>query len=328
MSKKLLLIDGSSMLATSFFGNLHPAYMKTGDTSKLMRTKDGRFTNGVYTMSKILLNLIKKQNPSHIAVAWDISRETFRREMYSEYKGTRSETKPELGEQFPLMQGVLDSMNIPQFKVDRFEADDIIGTFSTRFEQELPVYILTKDQDSLQLITDRTRVWLGTNKSSDMYKERGMDASSLPIPDGHFEFTPLTFEEEYGLKPSQMVDKKAIEGDTSDNIPGVKGVGAASAVPLLQEYGTIESIYEAIDSTSEDELKAFFKTYLGIKRSPINHLIAGRDSAFLSKTLATIKTDIDELSPVRLSDLELHFDHQATKKAFIELEFKSLIEKV
>lgn len=400
MSKKLLLIDGSSMLATSFFGNLNPMYLKTGDTSKLMQTRDGRFTNGVYTMSKILLNLLEKQKPDYIAVAWDISRNTFRREMYTEYKGTRSETKPELGNQFPLMQEVLDAMNVPQFKVDGFEADDIIGTFSKRFENELPVYILTKDQDSLQLITEKTRVWLGTSKAKEMYESRGIDSKTLPIPDGHFEFTTLTFEEEYGVKPIQMIDKKAIEGDSSDNIPGVKGVGPTSVVPLLKEYGTVEAIYDVIENTPENELNEFFKTELGIKRSPIGNLLkksnqeiaeaiyslleqdyskklakeveslfketddkgikekakelksidellfknaasnladelktidaglVGKKAAFLSKELATINCDVPGLENVRLEELKLAFDKENTKAKFLELEFKSLVEKL
>jgi DNA polymerase-1 len=329
MTKKLLLIDGSSMLVTSFYGNVNVPYMKTGDTSKLMQTKDGLFTNGVYTMCKVLLNLIQKQKPTHIAVAWDVNRESLvRREKYEAYKANRSETKSELGEQFGTMQQTLKAMNIPSFKLISHEADDIIGTFAKKFENEIPTYIITKDQDALQLISENTRVWLGTSKAKDLYSERGIDTKTLNIPDGFFEYTVLTFEEEYGLKPIQMVDKKAIEGDSSDNIPGVKGVGPTAVVPLLQEYGTLEKLYEVLESEEEEELKQFFKDSLGIKRSPIKNLLEQRDSAFLSKQLATIDCDLPGYDELTLENLELSLDIEGTKAKFMELEFKSLLEKL
>lgn len=336
MTKKLLLIDGSSMLVTSFFGNVTPDYYKTGNTSKLMKTSDGRFTNGVYTMSKILLNIIKKIKPTHMAIAWDVNREDLHRKTkYDGYKAHRPETKEELGSQFGLMQELLREMNIPQFRVRGHEADDIIGTFSRKFEKEIPTYIMTKDQDALQLITENTRVWLVTSKAKDMYLERGLDIKTLQLPDGVFEYTPLTFEEEYGISPIQMIDKKALEGDSSDNIPGVKGVGPAAVVPLLKEYGSIEAIYEAIETIPEKELKTFFKEELGISRSPIANLtkeseteLTGKKAAFLSKELATIKTDMEEYKDLNLSELELQFDKEKAKKKFEELEFKSLVEKL
>lgn len=329
MTKKLLLIDGSSMLVTSFYGNVNIPYMKTGDTSKLMQTKDGVFTNGVYTMCKVLLNLIKKQKPTHIAVAWDVNRESLvRRQKYEAYKANRSETKPELGEQFGTIQSLLEKMNIPSFNLISHEADDIIGTFAKMFEHEIPTYIITKDQDALQLITENTRVWLGTKSAEKMYNERGINYKTLNIPDGFFEYTPLTFEEEYGLKPIQMIDKKAIEGDSSDNIPGVKGVGEKVVVPLLKEYGTLEAIYDVVENNSEDELKKFFKEELGIKQSPIKKLLEQKESAFLSKDLATIDCCLPGYEGLTLNDLELNLDIEGTKAEFMKLEFKSLVEKL
>lgn len=336
MTKKLLLIDGSSLLSTSFYGNVPRSYHHTGDTSGIMKTTDGRFTNGVYTMSKVLLNLIEKQQPTHIAVAWDISRDTFRRERYSDYKAHRKETKPELSSQFALMQEVIDSMGgIAQYKLENYEADDIIGTFAKKFENEIPVYILTKDQDALQLITETTKVWLNTTKSKDLWAVRGLDPSSLSVPAGSFEFTPQTFEEEYGLKPIQLIDMKALEGDTSDNIPGVKGVGPKAILPLLQEYGTVEGIYEALESIPEAELKVFFKEDLGISRSPIANLrkesdtdLVGKKAAYLSKELATIKTDIPVYEELKLDALRVDLDKGRTKAKFAELEFNSLIDKL
>jgi DNA polymerase-1 len=125
-----------------------------------------------------------------------------------------------------------------------------------------------------------------------------------------------------------MVDKKAIEGDSSDNIPGVKGVGPTAVVPLLQEYGTLEKLYEVLESEEEEELKQFFKDSLGIKRSPIKNLLEQRDSAFLSKQLATIDCDLPGYDELTLENLELSLDIEGTKAKFMELEFKSLLEKL
>ncbi len=329
MTNKLLLIDGSSMLVTSFFANANIAYMKTGDTSKLMQTKDGIFTNGVFTMCRILINIIQKQKPSHIAVAWDINREDLvRRKMYEGYKANRTEIKPELGEQFGTIQKLLASCNIPSFNMLSHEADDIIGTFAKKFENEIPTYIMTKDQDALQLITENTRVWLVTSKAKDLYQSRGINVKTLNIPDGVFEYSPLTFEEEYGLKPTQMIDKKGLEGDSSDNIPGVRNVGPVTALSLLNEYSNLENIYNALESESEKELKLFFKEHLGIKRSPIKSLMEQKEIAFLSKELATINRDLEGYENLTLDALQLNINIDGLKAEFEKLEFDSLLAKI
>lgn len=338
---KLILIDGSSLLTTSFFGNVRRDFysMKTAADKEAylrrtaLRTSSGVFTNAVYPMTRILLNLIENQQPTHFVVAWDVSRNTFRRKLYSEYKGHREDALPVLGEQYQTMQSLLDVMNIPQFRFDDYEADDIIGTLAKRFETEMPVYILTKDQDALQLVTDHTHVWLGTSKAEELYKSRGIQPKMLRVPDGSFEYTPVTFEEEYGLRPIQMIDKKALEGDSSDNIPGVKGVGEKAAVPLLQEYGTIEHLYEAIEGMNpheEAEMKVLFKA-MGISRSPLAYLLkesndelCGKEAAILSKTLATIHTSIPQLGTVTTADVRLQLNVEETQAKFAELEFTSL----
>jgi DNA polymerase-1 len=307
---------------------------------KLMQTSTGVYTNGVFTMVKALLNLFKKQQPSHVAVAWDITRDTFRKEMYCQYKAHREEIRPELKSQFILMQELLTAMNIPQFMYQKYEADDIIGTLAKRFETTLPTYILTKDQDALQLVNDHCRLWLMTSKATDMYKELGIDTADLNIPDNVFEYTPCYIEAFYGVKkPSQIVDLKALQGDSSDNIPGVKGVGPKAALPLLYEYDTVEELYDTIDNLSKGEEKEFkeFLKELGIKRSPLAYLlkedsddgeIVGKEAALLSKKLATIVTDILELCEVKIDNLKLDINTEAMRAKFKELEFKSmLIEK-
>ncbi|GMA64663.1 5'-3' exonuclease [Alicyclobacillus fastidiosus] len=342
---KLILIDGSSLLTTSFFGNVPRDYYQLRSQEereaylrkKALRTEAGIYTNAVYPMTRILLNLIERQKPTHLAVAWDVSRNTFRRELYPDYKGHREDALPILGEQYGTMQALLETMNIPQFWFEDYEADDILGTLARKFEQDMPVYVFTKDQDALQLISEGTRVWLLTSKADALYQNRGLSVKQLSVPDGTFEYTTVTFEEEYGLEPWQMIDKKALEGDSSDNIPGVKGVGEKASVPLLREFGTIDNLYEYIEDlypAHESDLKQMFKA-LGIARSPLSYLLkesetelVGKRAAFLSKTLATIRTDLQELEHVDAARLELNIDYAQTREKFVELEFNSLLKKL
>lgn len=339
MNKKLLLVDGSSLLVTSFFGNIPREYFraKTEEErqivlAKVLKTSNGQYINGVFTMTKMILKLIDKQQPTHMAVAWDVSRNTFRRKMYSDYKGHREETRPELSSQFPLMQDILSTMNIPQFKYEEYEADDIIGTFTKKFEESIPTYIITKDQDALQLVSEHTRLWLLTSKAKGMYQELNINIKEFNIPDNVFEYTPSYVEYFYGLKPGQIIDKKAIEGDSSDNIPGVKGVGEKAVIPLLKELKTVEGIYDFIENVSEKEAKEFFKE-IGI-RSPLKNLLKedpnepmGKQAAFLSKKLATINISIPELNDISLYKLSLDINTKSMLEKFKELEFNSLIEK-
>lgn len=341
---KFILVDGSSLLTTAFFGNVPRDFyqMKTAADKdaylrrKALQTSNGVFTNAVYPMTRILLNLIEQQRPSHIAIAWDVSRNTFRKKLYNDYKGHREDALPILGEQYQTMQSLLHAMNIPQFRFEDYEADDIIGTLAKRFERDMPVYIITKDQDALQLITEHTRVWLMTSKAEELYKARGLQPKQLHVPDGTFEYTPVTFEEEYGLKPLQMIDKKALEGDSSDNIPGVKGVGEKAAIPLLQEFSSIEHLYNAIENMSqheEDNMKNLMKS-LGISRSPLSYLLkesdeelCGKKAAMLSKQLATICTDIEQLANLTVDDVLLDMNIASTREKFEELEFTSLLSR-
>lgn len=336
--KSLLLVDGSSLLTTNFFGTVPMEYMKAKTDEDLEKARkkimqvNGVYTNGVYGMMKALLKIIQSQNPSHVVVAWDLNRNTFRRELYPEYKANRGDTKPELKSQFPLAQEVLKEMGISQFVFEGFEADDIIGTLAKKFEGELPVYVLTKDQDALQLVNERTRLWYMTSKASDMYKDLGIDLKDFKLPDGVFEFTPLYVEHFYGVTPLQIIDRKAIEGDTSDNIPGVKGVGEKSVIPLIQEFGSVEGIYDYIETNSEADIKAMLKE-LGIAKSPVKKLLeesdtelVGKKAAELSKKLATIHRDMDVLQDTELEKCELHIDEVGQRRVFERLAFKSLLD--
>jgi DNA polymerase-1 len=283
-------------------------------------------------MMASLLNVLKNQRPTHLAVAWDLTKEfTFRKKMFPEYKGHRKDLRPELGSQFSLAQEVLREMGIPEFVFQEYEADDIIGTLARRFEDEVRVSIWTKDQDILQLVNENVRVWLITSKCSDMYAELDINIKQLNIPTGAFEYTPIYVDHFYGVSPIQIIDRKAIEGDSSDNIPGINGVGEKSVVPLLQEFETVEGIYDFIENSSEKDIKDIFKT-LGISRSPLSKLIeesdvklVGKKAALLCKQLATIKCDIEELSNITLDSLKLEINEEGIKNIFTQLGLTSLL---
>ena len=404
MTEKLLIIDGSSLLSTSFYATATAYLMAKTDEDKekalerLMKTSDGRYTNGVFPFMRTLLSLIKKNQPTHLAVVWDVSRQTFRQEIAGgTYKGTRKATPHPLKEQFISTQNLLQGI-IPQFLSGRddeevYEADDFAGSLAKRFQTEIPVFLHTKDEDYLQLVDSNTRVWLGSSKADKMFEDLNLNRQEFNVPDGFFEFTLSTLKDIKGLKPYQIVEYKALCGDTSDNIPGVKGVGEKAVIPLLQEYGTIEAIYETIENLSakeEKELKKFFKESLGIGRSPISYMLAdgvialgngdkinynaifdevteedttlqplfeeklgklkfpirlsnaedieklkneevfgvqlcAKESAFMSKELATIKTDIESIAQVNLDDIKLNIDYNELKNRLLDLEIKTLI---
>jgi 5'-3' exonuclease len=341
MNNRLLLIDGSALLSCSFFGNLPKEYKfaKTDEEKdkcldKLRHSPDGEFTNGVFTMLPSMLNVIRDQKPTHMAVAWDLTKEyTFRKKLFPDYKGHRKDLRTELGNQFPLAQRVLKEMEIAQFVFEEYEADDIIGTLARRFENDVRVTIWTKDQDSLQLINENVSVWLITSKCSEMYEQLGINMKKLDLPKGVFEYIPAYLEHFYGVSPIQIIDRKAIEGDPSDNIPGIKGVGEKSVIPLLQKFKTVEGIYDFIEASSEKEIKEMFK-YLGISRSPLSRLVeesdtqlVGKKAALLSKKLATIKCDITELDDVTLDSLWLQINEEGMKNIFSELGIMSLLKK-
>lgn len=345
VSEYLLLIDGSSLLSTQYYGNLprQITFAKTKEEKekyydKIMQTSNGIYTNAVYGFLRAFLKILKEQKPTHIAVSWDISRDTFRRKIYDKYKGNRNETPAPLKDQFKLCQEVLNEMGIVQFMDKEYEADDFNGSLSKKFENEIPVRILTKDNDYLQLVSENTRLWLmftTTDKADDFFNRYGIEKEIFNLPEKTIELTPVLVKEEFGVTVDQIVDLKALKGDTSDNIPGVKGVGETSAIPLISEYGTIENLYDNIrnlDKKEEKEIKDFWKNSLGIKRSPLAYLLkekddsgepVGEDAAILSKKLGEIKCDIN-LGNLKLEDLLLKINKEKTVEMFDKLEFKSI----
>ena len=250
MADKFLVIDGSSLIHRAFFA-LPP-----------LTTQSGVHTGAVYGFCNMLLRLLADVQPKWLAVAFDKSRKTFRTEMFADYKGQRKPTPSELSEQFPLARKVLEAMNIAVLELDNYEADDIIGTFAVHAPQEADVIIVTGDRDELQLLSSRTSVY---------FTKRGI--SDLKI------YTPEVFAEEYeGLEPKQLIDLKGLMGDTSDNIPGIPGVGPKTALKLIGEYGSVENVLANADKISGKALREKVQN--------------NKESALLSKKLATIFTDV------------------------------------
>ena len=268
MENKLAIIDGSSLLYRAFYA-LPPT----------MTSPDGVPTNAVYGFLRMLLSLYRELDPAYVAVTFDKDRQTFRMEMYDGYKATRKPAPAELVPQFDLILEVMHVMGVAVYSLSGYEGDDVLGTLSARYEKELPVAIVTGDRDALQLASDRTTVYL---------TQKGISSMS--------EMTPKAVEEKYGITPSQVIDMKALMGDTADNIPGVPGIGEKTALKLLTQYKTLDNLYAHVDE---------------IKGAQGKKLAAGKDMAYLSYKPAAIKRDVpmettlEEMAqPVHISEMK------------------------
>lgn len=255
----------------------------------IMKTSKGVYTNAVYAFANMINSALKMIEPDYCVVAFDKGKHTFRHDIAPDYKAGRKETPEELIGQFDLVREMLEAYKLPYLEYDSIEADDIIGSLSRKFKME--TCILSSDRDMLQLIDDNTSVYVMRKGMSDIAK---MDEKALL--------------DEYGLKPYQIIDYKGLAGDKSDNIKGVEGVGDKTAVRLLNDYDTCEGIYEHIDE---------------IKGKLQEKLIRDKDSCFLSKRLATIKTDVDISSS--LDDIKLNIDEEGMNAFYDKYEMRSLI---
>lgn len=275
----MLLIDGSSVLVRAYFA--------TAYSGRIRQTASGIYTNAVLGFLNMLFGSIEVFQPKHLFVAWDVSRDTFRRTMFPDYKGTRGELPAEMLEQFDTMQRVLDSIGIAQAAHDVYEADDLIGTMAqAATDAGMRAIVLTGDHDALQLVSPVVTVAI---------MKKGVTE--------RIDYTPERLLELWGLGAHQIPDLKGLMGDTSDNIPGVPGVGEKTAKKLLAQYETLESIYEHLDE---------IKGKLG------ERLTAHRELAFLSRQLATIVRDAPV--GVELPLCRLQIDHAAAKDIFEELQ--------
>ncbi|MBO7402088.1 MAG: hypothetical protein J6U10_03750, partial [Lachnospiraceae bacterium] len=347
MNGYFLVIDGSSLLFTQYYGNLPREILFEKDEEKkkkyyhrIMMTSKGVYTNAVYGFLRYLFRVLKTVPPTHLVVNWDISRTTFRTEMYPEYKSNRSSMPEPLGVQFDLCQEVLSKMGIMQLMSETYEADDFSGTVSKRFEDQIPVRIISKDRDYLQLVSDKTELWImssSVQKTEELFKKYNMDPKDYVVAERCFPLTPELVEKEYGVSPSSVPSLKGLMGDPSDNIKGVPGIGEKAAMALISKYKTIDGLYSFIgqpDDARKAEINALWKTELGLARSPLAYLLkdeegtlSGEKAARLCEKIATIKRDVP-LEKDNLSDYELHFNADGAREALKELEMNSLLDDI
>ena len=284
--KKIVLVDGNNLLFRSYYATLY--------TGNIMRNKDGFPTNGVYGFVNMINKIVNDEKPEYMMVAFDIGK-TFRHEKYERYKDGRKETPDDLKVQFPIAKKILAAMGIKYLECAGYEADDIIGTVSMWCEKdpEYEALIVSSDKDLLQLISDETMVKLLKTKDYIMMDRK-------------------TFNETYGFEPIHMIDLKALMGDASDNIPGVRGIGEKGAIKLVSEYTTIENIYANINN---------------IKGATQTKLIEGKDDAYYSKDLVTIYREV----PLDVSFDDLRYKNcniEELTNIYKDLGFYSLLKKL
>lgn len=282
--KKVILVDGNNLLFRSYFA--------TAYSGNMMKNSKGFPTNGLYGLVNMLNKIIREEKPEYMLVAFDKGK-TFRHEKYLDYKGGRNETPDDLKKQFSVAKKLVPLMGIKCFEIDNYEADDIIGTYSKMalIDPEFETTIVSSDKDLLQLINEETEVKLLKQKD-------------------YIRMNEETFMDTYGIKPIRMIDLKGLMGDASDNIPGVKGIGEKIALKLLQEYDSLENVYDNIDN---------------IKGATKQKLIDGKESAFMSKDIATIYNEV----PVTYSLEELKYDGpdvNGLREMYSDLEFYSFLK--
>ncbi|KAB2338800.1 DNA polymerase I [Cytobacillus depressus] len=285
MNKKLVLIDGNSIAYRAFFA------------LPLLNNDKGIHTNAVYGFTMMLSKILEDEKPTHILVAFDAGKTTFRHKTFSEYKGGRQKTPPELSEQFPFIRELLDAYLIPRYELENYEADDIIGTLSLHAEKNgYEVKVISGDKDLTQLSSDTTTVAITRKGITDIE-----------------EYTPAHIAEKYGITPERIIDMKGLMGDSSDNIPGVPGVGEKTALKLLKEFGTLEELLASVDKVSGKKLKEKLEEF--------------KDQALMSKELATITREAPV--EIKLDDIEYDgFDKEKVVTIYKELGFNSLLEKM
>ena len=289
---KLVLVDGNSIMNRAFYGIMG---------SRMLTTKNGTYTNAVYGFLAILFKLLEDINPQYLVVAFDLKAPTARHKLYEEYKANRKGMPDELAEQMPIIKEVLRAMNIDIVEMEGYEADDVLGTLSRYGEKQgLEVTILSGDRDTFQLATDNITIRIPHTKGGKTETD---------------EYNREKIIEKYGLEPKQLIDVKGLQGDSSDNIPGVPGVGEKTALSLIQRYGSVENLYDKLEK-GEDDLK-------GKQKEKIEQ---NKDLAFLSKTLGTINLEVpitDTLEDFKVEE----WDKEKVYDLFKKLNFKRYIER-
>ena len=290
--KKLVLIDGNSIMNRAFYGIMG---------SKMLTTKDGKYTNAVYGFLAIMFKILDDIKPEYLAVAFDMKGKLKRKELFEGYKANRHGMPEELAEQMPLIKEILKAMNIDIIEKEGYEGDDILGTLAKYGEKQgLEVTILSGDRDTFQLASDNITIRIPRTKAGKTETEDYNRAKVL---------------EEYGLEPEQLIEVKALQGDTSDNIPGVPGVGPKTAISLIQRYNTVKELYEKIEA-GEDDLKGKQK----------ENIVNNKEMAELSRVLGEIDTNVpleDTLEQIKVEE----WDKAKVLEIFEELRFNRYIDR-
>lgn len=288
--KVFMLIDGSAILHRAFHS------MPSSFSSS-----DGTPTGAIYGFSSMLLKLIQNVKPDYISVAFDRSAPTFRQELYVGYHANRPEAPDNLKVQFKSIRELLAEIGIPVYEIDGFEADDIIGTINAKINKDhddIVVYVVTGDRDLLQLVDEDTHVLMPV---------KGISEVML--------YTPNRVKEKFGVRPDQIIDLKAFMGDSSDNYPGVPGVGPKTAMQLLQKYEHFETVFESINEIEQENPKLAKK------------LADGADQAYLAKRLAALDCNVPFVFNMQDNRVE-NFPKENFEKAFSKYEFNSLIRRI
>lgn len=285
MKKKLVLIDGNSIAYRAFFA------------LPLLNNDKGIHTNAIYGFTMMLNRILEDEKPTHLLVAFDAGKTTFRHKTFSEYKGGRQKTPPELSEQFPFIRELLDAYGISRYELENYEADDIIGTLSLQAEgDDFEVKIISGDKDLTQLSSEKTTVSI-TRKGITEIED----------------YTPAYIQEKYGITPDRIIDMKGLMGDASDNIPGVPGVGEKTALKLLKEFGSLETILSSVDKVGGNKLKEKLEEF--------------KEQALMSKELATITREAP--IEIQLSEVEYEgYERDKVVSIYKELGFNSLLDKL
>ncbi|MGZ8502251.1 MAG: DNA polymerase I [Candidatus Limnocylindrales bacterium] len=283
--ERLMLLDGNGLIYRGYFA-LPP-----------LTTSKGELVNAVFGFCSIVLRGFQDIRPDYVAVSFDLPGPTFRHERFADYKATRQRMPDDLRDQFPKVREIVKALRIPVYELTGYEADDVIGTLTVQAERDgLDTTIVTGDLDMLQLVTDRTRL---------MTTRSGVQNTII--------YDPARIDDRYGLKPSQMIDFKALKGDSTDNIPGVPGVGDKTAARLIQTFGDLEGLFERIDEVPQDKLRAA--------------LVEARQRVLDSRALMTIVRDLPvelDLAAARLGE----YDREGVIRLFREYEFRTLIERL
>ena len=281
---KILALDGNSIINRAFYG------------IRILSTKDGTFTNAIYGFMNILLKLIDTNSPDLIVAAFDLKAPTFRHKMYADYKAGRKPMPDELRMQIPIMKDVLRAFGCVVLEIEGYEADDILGTIAKKCNENNDTCVIaTGDRDSLQLVSENVSVQLAATRGG---------STEVKIYDVN------KINEEYGVSPKQMIEIKALQGDTSDNIPGVQGVGPKTAGNLIQQFGNIENLYDNLESSD-------------LRENLKGKLLKDKDNAFLSKTLGTINCDV----PIEIPT-DCQRNAEDLKNILVKLEMFKLLDKL